>query len=255
MKKYCIALGIICLFLVEMSAQVPRPDQTLDTPQPPAGSDNMETLLWVQDRVERIQGLLNSAVVAGDQIVLMQNMLDAYREFDAITLVGLYCRPAAIKAEQGRERCNLLDETYQTDLLSLNKRSVESIKIASQIFRDVIVCLDQMQPDSSALFAPNEVIHEDAAIVSLDLTDGLISNDLKIFGQKAEHAIKVLEEIILLASTLDECDQVVARASMARVYVISSMETEDWMEIRKEVQKAEEAVAFLRSSACIRIAK
>ncbi|MEZ4948367.1 MAG: hypothetical protein R2784_03095 [Saprospiraceae bacterium] len=238
-----------------MSAQVPRPDQTLDTPQPPTGSDNIETLLWVQDRVERIQALLNSAVVAGDQIVLMQNMIDAYREFDAITLIGLYCRPAAIKAEQGRERCNLLDESYQTDLLSLNKRSVESIKIASQIFRDVVSCLDQMQPDSNVLFAPNEVIHEDAAIVLLDLSDGLASNDLKIFGQKAEHAIKVLEEIILLGSTLSDCDQVMAKASLARVYLVSSMETEDWMEINKEVEKAEQAIEFLKSSSCIRMTK
>ena len=96
---------VILVFLIsglQLFSQVPRPDLNLVRPTPPS-SDNVETLRWVQDRTDRIYNLLNSAILAGNQVTLIQNMLDAYQEFDAITLVALYCRPALVKAEKGRK--------------------------------------------------------------------------------------------------------------------------------------------------------
>jgi hypothetical protein len=254
MKNILYVLLALLGSCLTLEAQIPRPDQQLVKPLPPS-ADNTETLLWVQDRANRIQLLLNSAILAGNQVTLMQNMLDAYQEFDAITLVALYCRPAAIKAEMGRKMCNLLDESYRTDLLSLNKRAMDARELSMEIRQDIGICLDQLQIDSSALFAPNKLIQSDAEFVELDLQDGLASQNFSIFNQKVDHAIRLLEEIALLASTLDGCDDVLLSTQIAKNRSLDALAAENWDVITENVNEALEEVQILKVSRCLRKAE
>lgn len=251
MKSHFALLIILLGIMGSAGAQVPRPDQQLVNPLPPS-ADNNETLLWVQDRAERITQLLNSAILAGNQITLMQNMLDAYQEFDAISLVALYCRPAAVKAEMGRKMCNLLDETYRTDLLSLNRRAIDARELSMEIRQDVGVCLDRLQVDTSGIFAPNELIHSDAIFVELDLKDGLASQNISIFNQKVDHAIRLLEEISLLASTLDNCESVLLSTQIVKQRSLEALSAENWDVITANVEEALEEIQFLKESKCQR---
>ena len=251
MKKLSVLI-LVLFFGYQMQAQVPRPDQQL-VQALPSSMDDAETLRWVQDRTERIASLLNSALLSGNQVTLMQNMLDAYQEFDAITLVALYCRPAIIKAEKGREMCNLLDETYRTDLLSLNKRAIDARELAMEIKQDVQVCINQLVVDSATIFAPNELIHSDAVFVELDLQDGLASQNFSILNQKVDHAIRLLEDIALLASTLEDCETVQLSTQIVKQHALTALEAQDWDSITAEVDAALEELAFLKESNCRRL--
>lgn len=238
-------------FSLQLTAQFNN--RHITPPEKPIQADGKETLEWVIERTERIEKLINSAMISHDQSNLILRLLEVYVEFDAISLVGLYCAEAQAAAEMGRETSNLLNFRGETDMNTMLLRAIKAKEQSMKVRNGSLLCLS-MYTDSSTTspsFAPNKAIIEEASWAILDLEDGLASNDFHIFSQKTEHAIRLIEEIDHIAGTLSNCADVIEEASAARTACRNALASPNWVAINKEAAQAITHLKNIQQASCI----
>jgi hypothetical protein len=212
-----------------------------------AQSDTPETLQWIETQSSRIDTLLLNAVQGHDQLNIVLRIMDAYLIFDAIALAGVYCPGVREAAQEGRNQCDVLNYRLKKDMNSNITRAVEARLQANRMMQAARQC----RGESVAVgFAPIDIIREDAAIVALDLSDGLAAEDFHILSQKIEHAIRLLYDIQHVSATLNNCQSVYDSAQKVINHSEAALGAFNWVEVNRSIAAALQELGTLPNNRC-----
>ena len=213
-------------------------------------TDSPQTLQWVARQSGRIDSLLNDAMRGSEPIEILIRLTECYQLFDAIALAGLYCTEVRAAAEAGRWQCDVINFRLEKDLNSGLKRAVEARRQAKLMHLAVEAC--QSAPaQQTSVFLPGDLIRHEAALATLDLLDGLSTNDLHILSQKLEHAIRTLYELEHLARSMDNCAMTIQWAESTIKHCQDALGAPNWTQVVQSVQAAlVDVQAIQQSSNC-----
>lgn len=240
-RSLCPTLAVALVFLcasTRAAAQVP---------------DNPETLAWVKQHGLRIDSSLQEAMHTQDPYFITLRMLEAFVEFDAVAMAGIYCTDARAAAEWGRRQCDIVNFRLEKDPNSLTVRVLEARNQARLMAASAANCLTQSErpgSDATASFRPVDVIRTDAETVSLMLEDGMASADFHILSQKIEQAIRLLHDVEHLAEQLPGCRATLRAASEAVEYCTAALTARNWTEVNKALRIALVQVASIKNNPC-----
>lgn len=173
-----------------------------------AQEDSPETLNWANSQAQKIDTLLQNAILSSNQLSLVYNILDAYVLYDAVFLAGLYCPNARAAAAEGRNQCDIKNFKYDKDLNSLILRATIARQIAFQLSAAAKQCSPPNGNPNRTGFSPKDILKKDIEMIQLDLSDGVASGDMHLLAQKTTHAIRILRDIQHLSYTLENCEKV-----------------------------------------------
>ena len=202
--------------------------------------DAPETLDWVSRTAQLIEERLTTAINVTDESTLLIKLMESSSDFEAVAFIGLYCHEARSAAEMGRFYCNWLNTyTQDKDLNTLIRRAQEARQQAVKMRDAAGSCnqtVRQFPPDKS--FSLSDIIRGNAEIISLDLADGLASQNLHILAQKIEHAERLFHDTEVLTTRLSHCEEVTTAAKEGIKLCMAALAAPNWMEINALLQKA-----------------
>jgi hypothetical protein len=211
-----------------------------------AQHDSPASLAWANKQANRIDSILTNAIMGQDHLNILLKLSQVYTLFDAVTISGMYCAPLRAAAQAGRNEADIVNFRLEKDLNTVIIRATLARSFAEKMRMAVGTCAPAVdgRPEEE-VFMPSKVIHDDAEIVMLDLTDGLAVGDAHILSQKLEHAIRVLFDIEHLASTLDSCTGVLASAQRAVTHCEAALAAQNSKQVDTAVQAAIQEVKYI----------
>lgn len=215
-------------------------------------TDASETLQWVKKQGQRIERSLNDALRSNDQAFMVLQMHRAWREFDAIAQLGLYCHAARTAAERGRTVSDLLSLDYKKDWSSLAIRATEAREQAFRMQAAAEICQADTLPavlEAQRRYLPSDLLARDALIAELDLSDAKATGDFHILAQKVEHALRMLRDAEYLASTLDNCSEVRLACQRAMDACRNALTTNHWDTAVRHLRQGIEQIQIVRNRA------
>lgn len=220
------------------------------TPAAAQTEDSPETLQWVERQATRLDTILNSAIVSQNQAGILFSLLDAYVIFDAVSVAGVYCTAIREAAQQGRNQCDVVNYHMEKDLNTSLARAAKARIQAENMRKAALQCNRTVYPEPQSAFLPKNTIVEEAAIVRLDLEDGLASGSIHILSQKLEHAIQVLYEIQHLSLTLNDCREVYQTSRLLVRDCEQALAARNWTEVHKALDTALERTKTIPTLPC-----
>jgi len=162
----------------------------------------------------------------------------------------LYCTEARGAAEAGLWQCDVINFRLEKDLNSGLNRAVEARLQAKMMHLAVKACqsVPSMQTTTTTVFLPDDLIRHEATLATLDLLDGLATNDLHILSQKLEHAIQGLHNLEHLARSMDNCTMVIEWAKNSIKYCQNALGAPNWTQVVQSVQAALAEVQAIQQS-------
>jgi hypothetical protein len=203
-----------------------------------AQEDSPETLNWANSQAQKIDTILQNAILSSNQLSLVYNILDAYVLYDAVFLAGLYCPNARAAAAEGRNQCDIRNFKFDKDLNSLILRATIARQIAFQLSAAAKQCSPTNANAKNTGFSPKDVLKKDIEMIQLDLSDGLASGDMHLLAQKTTHAIRILRDIQHLSYTLDNCKKVEALAHDVIEYCEAALKSKYLQGAAKQISLA-----------------
>ncbi len=216
-----------------------------------APTDAPETLQWVKKQGQRIERSLNDALRSNDQAFMLMQMHRAWREFDAVAQLGLYCHAVRIAAERGRTVSDLLSLDYKKDWSNLAIRATEAREQAFRMQAAAEICQADTPTvlDAKIRYLPADLLTHDALIAELDLSDAKAAGDFHILAQKVEHALRMLRDAEYLASTLDNCSEVRLACQRAMDACRNALTTNHWDTAVRHLRQGIEQIQIVRNRA------
>jgi hypothetical protein len=185
-----------------------------------------------------------------NQTTILFSLMDAYVIFDAVSVVGVHCAAVREAAQAGRNQCDVINYNMGKDLNASLTRATMARMQAENMQKGAVQCKSTVQPDVASVFLPKNVIQQDAAMVGLDLEDGLASGSIHILSQKLEHAIQILHEIQHLSLTLTDCREVYQVSQQVVRHCEQALAARNWTEVHKAVNEAKERTKIIPTLPC-----
>lgn len=236
MKKVLVLLG---LFVFVFSSPAAR-----------GQSDSDATLHWVEKQAERIDTLLENAVLSHEHVDLIFKMTDAFLLFDAVGLAGVYCPEIREAAQAGRNYTDVVNYRLEKDLNSSVVRATYALIQAEKMRVAAQKCRSAAPEAPAPAFSPVDVLREEAHIAELILSDGLAVDDFHLLSQKLEQAIRVLHDVEHLASTFQRCSGPAESAAQAILYCEAALAAHNWTELKAAVNRAWDEVKTVAQAPC-----
>lgn len=230
-------LIVFCIFLL---AQAPLSAQ----------ADSAETLQWIENQSGKIDTLLQDALNNPDQLNLVFRLMDAYLLFDAVAMAGVYCTDIRESAQMGRNLTDVLNYRLEKDINSGVVRASEARIQAEKMRAATQACRNTLPANAVKTLSPADIVREDVRHIELMLNDGLAVGDMHILSQKIEYALRVLQDIKNLATTLPQCPLVAAKAETAILHAEAALSARNWTETTRSVQKALGEIGRVATISC-----
>jgi hypothetical protein len=213
-----------------------------------AQQDSPATLQWVERQAGRIDTLLEDAIQVNMPGNLTAAMLRAHQLFDAVLLGGVYCLEVRRHAEEGRRQTDVLIQYFADDMLAGVQRA-NSARLAAEKMR---LAADACMKPAVAVgnFGPVDLVREEAGLARMMLEDGLAGQNLHALNQKMEYALRMLQDVDRLSTSLEACGEVqsLARAALAEGQTVRL--SSNWAEAERRSQVMLGYVRRLDSARC-----
>ncbi|MCC6412405.1 MAG: hypothetical protein IT270_12140 [Saprospiraceae bacterium] len=197
-------------------------------------AETPERLRWTIDQAAIIEKSLRAATLSSEYNLLLRNLTNADKQFALVYNADIQCDEVRPAAERGRKWCNPFDVKAEADMNGLIERATKARLEAIRIHDAAGFCLDAVTPLSEQPdLTSAEVFASIDDIVRKDINYGLRSGDDKILTFDLEHAIRLLNDVERMASTIDGCIAYREAAQKAIQSCTAALLSSTWSEIEK----------------------